>query len=179
MERRRKNERTLRRIRVVGLMLGMALAATVVGASKIPAGAGVLGTDVSVVVAPTGELGLKPSGVALQATGLTPASNHATGRFQIMDQTMFPLRLHLRGIPDTPGLDHTLWVSLSGPDGEQLFRGALGDFRDRTENGVTLEPGVWRTFDLEAWIPGDAGPGYVGRMVQVDLGFSVTKEPSS
>jgi hypothetical protein len=160
-------------------MLGMALAATVVGANKIPAGAGALGADISVVVAPTGELGLKQSGVALQGTGLTPASDHVTGQFQIMDQTMFALRLRLRGIPDTPGLDHTLLVSLSGPDGEHLFRGTLGDFRDWTEKGVTLEPGIWRTFGLEAWIPGDAGPGYLGRMVQVDLGFNVTKEPSS
>jgi hypothetical protein len=179
VERRRRNERALKRIRVAGMTLGMALAVAVVGANIIPAGAGVLGADISMVVAPTGELGLKHSGVALQGTGLTPTSDHVTGQFQIMDQTMFPLSLRLRGIPDTPGLDHTLWVSLSGPKGTQLFRGTLGDFRAWTENGVTLEPGVWQTFGLSAWLPADAGPGYVGRMVQVDLGFSVTKEPSS
>lgn len=175
MERRRNTRRTATRIRIIGLLLGMAIAATVVGASKIPAGAGVLGADISMVVAPTGELGVKHPGSVLAGTGLTPASDPATGQFAILDQTMFPLLLHLRGVPDTPGLDGTLWVELTGPDGAQLFRGPLGDFRDRTQSSVTLRSGVWSTFELKAWIPGDAGPGYVGRMVQVDLGFRVTK----
>lgn len=179
MERRKNTQRTATRIRIIGLLLGMAIAATVVGASKIPAGAGVLGADISIVVAPTGELGVKHSGSVLARTGMTPASDPATGQFQILNQTMFALRLHLRGVPDTPGLDGTLWVELTGPDGEQLFRGSLGDFRDWTEGSVTLASGVWSTFGLTAWIPGDAGPGYAGRMVQVDLGFRVSKAPSS
>ena len=153
----------------------MAVAATVVGASKIPAGAGVLGADISIVVAPTGELGVKHSGSVLAANGMTPASDPATGQFQILNQTMFALRLHLRGVPDTPGLDGTLSVELTGPNGDQLFRGSLSDFRDWTERSVTLQPGVWSTFGLKAWISGDAGHGYEGRMVQVDLGFHVSK----
>jgi hypothetical protein len=179
VERRRNTQRTATRIRIIGLFLGMAVAATVVGASKIPAGAGVLGADISMVVAPTGELGLKHSGSVLSGTGLTPASDPAIGQFTIFNQTMFALRLHLRGVPDTPGLDGTLWVELTGPDGEPLFRGSLGDFRDWTERSVVLRSGAWSTFDLKAWIPGDAGPGYAGRMVQVDLGFRVNKVTSS
>jgi hypothetical protein len=175
VERRRNTQRTAKRIRTIGFFLGMAIAATVVGAEKIPAGAGVLGADISMVVAPTGELGVRHSGSVLSGTGLTPASDPAIGRFTILDQTMYPLRLQLRGVPDTPGLDGTLWVELTGPGGEQLFRGSLGDFRDWTQSSVTLRSGVWSTFDLKAWIPGDAGHGYEGRMVQVDLGFRVTK----
>ncbi len=159
-------------------MLGMAVAAAVLGASKIPAGAGALGADISMVVAPIGELAVKHPGRVLAGTTLTPASDPATGGFTVLDQTMFPLLLRLRGIPDTPGLDRALWVELTGPDGEQLFRGSLGDFRDWTQDPVTLKPGVWSTFGLEAWIPGDVGPGYAGRMVQVDLGFRVTKVAS-
>jgi hypothetical protein len=175
VERRRNTQRTATRIRIIGLLLGVAIAATVVGAGKIPAGAGVLGADVSMVVAPTGELGVKHSGSVLAGTGMTPASAPATGRFQILDQTMFALRLHVRGVPDAPGLDATMWVELTGPDGEQIFRGSLGDFRDWSASSVILQPGVWTTFALKAWIPGDAGPGYAGRMVQVDLGFHVSK----
>lgn len=178
MERRMNNQRTAKRIRTVGFLLGLAVAASVVGASKIPAGAGVLGADISMVVAPTGELGVKHPGSVLAGNGMTPASDPATGQFQILNQTMFTLRLHLRGVPDTPGLDATLWVELTGPDGEQLFRGPLGDFRDWTASSVTLRSGVWSTFNLKAWIPGDAGPGYAGRMVQVDLGFKISKVPS-
>jgi hypothetical protein len=179
VERRRNTQRTATRIRIIGLLLGMAVAAAVVGASKIPAGAGVLGADISMVVAPTGELGVKHPGSLLAGTGLTPASDPVTGQFTILNQTMFALRLHLRGVPDTPGLDGTLWVELMGPGGEQLFRGSLGDFRDWTQSSVILRSGAWSTFDLKAWISSDAGPGYAGRMVQVDLGFRVSKVTSS
>ena len=179
MERRGNTHRISSRIRIVGFMLGMAVAAIVVGASRIPAGAGVLGADISMVVAPTGELAVKHPGRVLAGTTLTPASDPATGRFTILDQTMFPLNVRVRGIPDMPGLDGTLWVALTGPDDEQLFRGSLADFRDWTEDPILLEPGVWSTFGLEAWIPGDVGPGYLGRMIQVDLGFRVSKAAPS
>ncbi len=175
MEPRRNNQRTPKWIRTIGFLTGLAVAAAVVGAMKIPAGAGALGADVSIVVAPTGELGVKESGSVLAGNDLTPASDPVTGTFQILDQTMFPLRLHIRGVPDAPGLDGTLWVELTGPGGLHLFRGSLGDFRDGTERSIVLQPGEWNTFDLTAWIPGDDGTGYAGRMVQVDLGFHVSK----
>ena len=91
MERRVNTHRTAARIRTVGFMLGLAVAVAVVGASKIPAGAGVLGADVSMVVAPTGELAVKHPGRVLAGTTLTPASDPAIGQFTILDQTMFPL----------------------------------------------------------------------------------------
>ena len=103
MERRSTTHRTSARIRIVGFMLGMAVAATVVGASRIPAGAGVLGADVAIVVAPTGELAVKHPGRVLAGTTLTPASDPATGQFTILDQTMFPLNVRVRGVPDMPG----------------------------------------------------------------------------
>src|SRR6476659_1238747 len=65
MERRSTTHRTLARIRIVGFMLGMAFAATVVGASRIPAGAGVLGAYVAIGVAPPRELAVKHSGRVL------------------------------------------------------------------------------------------------------------------
>ena len=175
MEPRRDNQRVAKRIRIIGFLTGLAIAASVVGAMKIPAGAGALGADISMLVAPTGELGVKRSGSVLAGNGLTPASDPVTGQFQILDQTMFALRLRLRGVPDTPDLDGTMWVELTGPAGEQLFRGSLGDFRDWTQRSIVLQPGRWDTFGLKAWIPGDAGPGYAGRMVQVDLGFRISK----
>jgi hypothetical protein len=164
---------------VIGFVLGLGLAASVVAASRIPAGAGVLGADVHVVVAPTGELAVKRSGVVLQGTGLTPASDPASGAVQVLNQTGNALDVHLRGIPDTPGLDRTLWISVTGPGDEEVYRGALGGFRDWSTVGVTLRPGEWRTFRFEAWVPGDVGPGYVGRMAQVDVGFLARKETRS
>jgi hypothetical protein len=158
MERRSTTHRTSARIRIVGFMLGMAVAATVVGASRIPAGAGVLGADVAIVVAPTGELAVKHSGRVLAGTTLTPASDPSTGQFTILDQTMFPLNVRVRGVPDMPGLDDTLWVELTGPDDQQLFRGSLAGFRDWTEEPVLLEPGVWARLASTHGSPGRRVP---------------------
>lgn len=179
MERQKNGQRADSRLRVIGFVLGIGVAASIIAASRIPAGAGVLGADVHMVVAPTGELAVKPSGIVLTGTGLTPASDPVTGALQVLNQTGSELDVHLRGIADAPSLDRTLWISVTGPDGEEVYRGALGGFRDWSSVDVTLRPGRWRTFRIEAWVPGDVGPGYVGRMVQVDLGFRVTKGTAS
>jgi hypothetical protein len=173
VERRKNGQPADTRVRVIGFLLGVGVAATIVASQRIPAGAGSLGADVHMLVAPTGELAVKPSGIVLEGTGLTPASDPAEGAVRVLNQTGSVLAVHLHGIPDTPGLDRTLWLSVTGPDEEQLYRGALGGFRDWTRVGITLRPGEWGTFHFEAWVPGDAGPGYRGRIAQVDLGFRV------
>lgn len=174
MERKDKEQRIDSRLRVIGLVLGIATAASIVTASRIPAGAGVLGADARIVVAPSGELAVKPSGIVVEATGMTPASEPATGSFQVMNQTGSVLNVRLHGIPDAAGLDRTLWISVTGPDDATIYRGSLGGFRHWTATSFTLRPGEWRTLSLEAWISGDAGPGYVGHMAQIDLGFRST-----
>ena len=174
MERTNREQRIDSRLRVIGFVLGIAIAASVVIESRIPAGAGVLGADAHIVVAPSGELAVKPSGLVLEATGMTPASEHVTGSFQVMNQTGSVLDVRLHGIPDAPGLNHTLWIWVTGTDDETIYRGSLGGFRDWTSSSITLRPGGWRTLGFEAWIPGDAGPGYIGHMAQIDLGFRAT-----
>jgi hypothetical protein len=89
------------------------------------------------------------------------------------------LDVRLHGIPDAAGLDRTLWISVTGPDDETIYRGSLGGFRNWTAESITLRPGEWRTLSFEAWIPGDAGPGYVGHMAQIDLGFRSTVRDAS
>ena len=176
MERRKIDRRIDSRIRVIGLIIGTALAAGVIGTSRIPAGAGALGADVSMVAAPSGELAVGRSGVVLRGTSLTPATGAAKGSVQLLNQTASPLSVHLRGIPDTPKLDRALWVRVTGPGGEELYRGPLEGFRQWTAAVVTLEPGAWRSIGLEAWVPDDVAPGYAGRIDQVDLGFQVVTE---
>jgi hypothetical protein len=179
VERRKNAQRMDSRVRVIGFLLGIGVAASIIAAERIPAGAGVLGADVHIVVSPTGELAVKHSGMVLEGTGLTPASDHVTGDVQVLNQTGSVLDVHLRGMPDSAGLDHTLWISVTGPDGEEIYRGALGGFRDWSTGGVTIHPGGWNSFHFEAWIPGDVGPGYAGHVTQVDLGFLARKESGS
>jgi hypothetical protein len=179
VEQRKIDRRFDSRLRVIGLIIGTALAAGVISTSRIPAGAGSLGADVSVVAAPNGELAVKRSGVALRGTGLTPATDAVTGAVQLLNQTASRVSVRLRGVPDTPALDRTLWVLVTGPNGETLYRGSLDGFRDWTTAAITLEPGEWRSIALEAWIPDDVGPGYAGRIAQIDLGFEVSSEPEA
>jgi hypothetical protein len=160
-------------VRVIAFVIGMGIAAGVVASSMIPAGAGALGADVHIVAAPTGELSVKPSGLVLEGTGLTPGSEPATGSVQVLNQTGSTLDVRLRGIPDTPDLDRVLRISVTGPDGERIYRGPLGGFRDWSRVAVTFPSGAWRTFRFEAWVPAEAGPGYAGRIAQVDLGFDI------
>ena len=176
MERRRIDRRIDSRLRVIGLIIGAALAAGVITSSRITAGAGALGADVSMVAAPSGELAVKRSGVVLRGTSLTPATDAATGAVQLLNQTASPLNVQLRGIPDTPALDRVLWVLVTGPSGEELYRGPLDGFRYWTAAAITLEPGAWRSIALEAWVPDDVGLGYAGRIAQIDLGFEVSSE---
>ena len=56
MERKDKEQRIDSRLRVIGFVLGIAIAASIVTESRIPAGAGVLGADAHFVVGPSGEL---------------------------------------------------------------------------------------------------------------------------
>jgi hypothetical protein len=179
VERRKEGKRVDSRLRVIGFVLGIGVAASIVAAQRIPAGAGVLGADVHLVVAPIGELAVKPSGIVLTGTGLTPASDPVTGSVQVLNQTGSVLDVHVRGVPDTHGLDRTLWIAVTGPDDEEIYRGALGGFRNWSSVGVTMRPGRWSTFSFEAWVPGDVGPGYAGRIAQVDLGFIVRTEKGS
>lgn len=179
MGRRKIDRRIDSRLRVIGLIIGTALAAAVIGSSRIPAGAGALGADVSMVAAPSGELAVKRSGVVLRGTSLTPATDAATGAVQLLNQTASPVSVRLRGIPDTPALDRTLWVMVTGPSGEELYRGPLDGFRDWTAAAITLDPGEWRSIALETWVPDDVGPGYAGRIAQIDLGFEVSAEPEA
>jgi hypothetical protein len=176
VERRKVDRRIDSRLRLIGLIIGTALAAGVISTSRIPAGAGSLGADVSVVAAPSGELAVKRSGVVLRGTGLTPGTEPAGGAVQLLNQTAGPVSVRLRGIPDTAALDRTLWVLVTGPSGEELYRGPLDGFRDWTAAAITLEPGEWRSIALEAWVPDDVGPGYAGRIAQIDLGFEVSTE---
>ena len=174
MERKHKEQRIDSRLRVIGFAARHRDRREHRDRVEDPGGRRRAGADAHFVVAPSGELAVKPSGIVLEGTGMTPASEHATGSFQVMNQTGSVLDVRLHGIPDAAGLDRTLWVSVTGPDDETVYRGSLGGFRDWTTSSITLRPGEWRTLSFEAWIPGDAGPGYVGHMAQIDLGFRST-----
>lgn len=172
------DRRVERRLRALGLVIGVALAVALIGTLRLPAGAGALGADVAIVAAPTGELAVRHPGVELRGTALTPTSDAASGSVQLLNQTATTVGVRLHGEPDGHALDHLLWLEVTDPAGDTLYRGPLDGFRAWTEP-VDLEPGAWRSFGLRAWLAADAGPGYVGRVVQIDLGFATAAAPEA
>jgi hypothetical protein len=167
------------RLRTMAFVLGLCVAAGFVLSMRFPPNGGSLGADIHVVVAPTGELAAKPTGMVLEGVGMEPGADPVAGDLEVLNQTGVVLDVRLRGIPDGAGLDRSLWISLTGPDGEELYRGPLGGFRDWTASAIAFHPGEWRSFHIEAWLPADTEPGFAGRMAQVDLGFKVRVEAGS
>ena len=172
----RQERRIDDRLRTIAFVVGLVVAGGIVMSMTFPASGGSLGADVHVVAAPTGELAMKPTGLVLEGVGLEPGSDPATGDLNVLNQTGAVLGVRLRGIPADAELDRSLWISVTGPDDEELYRGNLEGFRDWTEHGVTFAPGEWRSFHFEAWLPAETPAGFAGRMTQVDLGFELHVE---
>lgn len=156
-------------IRVLGLSLGVGLAAFIVLSSRIPPGTGVLGADIIVASGPSGELAVTPAGPFLSATNMTPASNPASGELEIFNQTGGTLAVSVRGLPSTDDLDAVLMVHVEA-DGNTLFEGNLGAFRAWTKQTVSLASGQTSKITVETWLDPQA-QAWTGRVAQIGLEF--------
>jgi hypothetical protein len=165
-------------LRVLGLILGLAAAASLVAASRIPAGTGTLGADVIFASAPTGELAVSPTGPFLSATNLTPDVTDATGSLRITNQTGISLIVQVRGVPSNGDLDEGLDVRVATGD-ETVFDGTLGRFRSWSEGTLTLAPGESKDLDVSVRLDADSEQGWSGRVANVDVGFRSSPEGTS
>jgi hypothetical protein len=155
--------------RRVGLAVGLAVAAALVLAGRLPAGDGTLGADLVVAAHPTGELGVRPSGPFLQGVDLRPG-DEARGEVEVVNQTGVPLEVRVRGLPSSTQLDGLLRIAIEAGD-EPVFRGTLGQLRRWSSAALRLEPGGSRTLSVQAWLPASLRGGYEGRVEQVGLEF--------
>jgi hypothetical protein len=157
-------------LRVLGLILGLAAAASLVAASRIPAGTGTLGADVLFASAPTGELAVSPIGPFLSATNLTPDVAEASGSLRITNQTGIGLIVQVHGVPSSGDLDQALQVRVDTPDGS-LFDGTLGQFRSWSAGTLALAPGEAVDVEVSVRLDADAGQGWSGRVANVGVEF--------
>jgi len=156
-------------IRLLGLMLGIGIAALVVLSSRIPPGEGILGADVIVASAPTGELAVTPTGPFLSATDMTPVGEPATGQVEVFNQTGRTLAVSIRGLPSTHDMDQSLMVHVEA-GGTTLFDGNLGTFRDWTTETISLASGETSTIVVRTWLDPQA-QAWTGRITQIGLEF--------
>jgi hypothetical protein len=155
-------------VRAAGLLVGLCLAALAVLSWRVPAQGTPLGADVAFVATPSGELELSPSGRFLSARSLSPGGGSISGELRVRNQTGGALALRPRALPSTRELDRLVVVELSaGP--RRLYRGRLGGLRGGSRHRFRLASGASTTLSARAWIAGDAGPGWRGRIADVQL----------
>jgi hypothetical protein len=156
--------------RRTGFALGLALSLVLAVSWQVPAGTGRLGLDVQVIASKTGELGVEPTGVIVQGTGLEPRAGRDTarGKTTIRNQTPKTLEVRMRLLPGSRDLDQIVLVDAEAR-GTPMFAGLLGTLRDWSRNAVRVEPGERFELDVRLQVPQGAGDGYRGRIEDIVL----------
>jgi len=155
--------------RVAGVLTGLAAFAALVIGTRLPPGPEVLGADVTIAIAPTGELGVQPAGPVFIESGLRPGQpprQHAT---QVMNRTGRPLLVTVKTRPNGDDLDGALQLDLQG-NRQPLWSGAERDLRS-TGLQFRLEPGRDIRLGVAAAVPAEA-QRWSGRVVNIDLVLS-------
>jgi hypothetical protein len=112
------------------------LAGTTLAAGRMAPGRGVTGTDLTMVVAPSGELELPTRRPFLGARDMRPG-DVVRGSITPRNQTARPLRLRLRALPSSPELDHALRVRVAS-GATTLYDGPLSGLRRWTRSALRL-----------------------------------------
>ena len=152
--------------RIAGVLTGLVLFSAMVEEVRMPPGPEVLGTDVTIAIAPTGEIGVQPAGPVFIEAGLRPgqsAREHAT---EVINRTGKRMLVTVRSRPSGDDLDGDLALGLRR-DGKALWQGRERDLRV-TGTQVTMAPGEKFSLGVSASVPADS-QRWSGRLVNVDL----------
>jgi hypothetical protein len=156
--------------RAAGVGVGAGLAILLVIAARPTPQYARLPARVSLTVPVTGTLEVTPSAPhpVLAASSLTPDAGPAVRRFRVRNQTGETLRVRFRAKAEARDLDGLLRIRLDAA-GQQLADTTLQGLRQGSESALRLRSGETRQVSLRAWIPNDAGDGYIGRQADVSL----------
>lgn len=155
--------------RAAGALLGVALAVTLLIASRPGAAGAGAPAAVDFTAAPVGELELvpPPPKPVLEARSLRPGGPRASGEFTLRNQTGEDLAVALRAEVDSTALNGLLEVRVRS-GGRLLAESTLESLRVRPIH-LRLASGQRARLDLEAWLPAQVLDGYEGALVDVTL----------
>jgi hypothetical protein len=153
-------------MRTAGIATGLALAALLVLAFRVPASGHTLGAGVRVVAAAPGELHVPDGGAFLTARDLTPGGAAARARLPVGNVTRGPVDVRVRAHGGGRQLDSGLRMELSA-GGRRLASGPLAALR-HWSRPMRLERAGERTIRARAWIA-DGATDTAGRRVDLDL----------
>ena len=153
-------------IRTAGIATGLALAALMVLAFRVPASGQELGAGVRMAAVAPGEVHVPQKGAFLKVTGLEPGAKSARGSFPVRNVTRGPVDVRLRARMDNHDLDSAVHVKVRA-GGRTLASTTLAGLRNWTRS-LRLDKTEERVVRVRAWIPAGTGDT-TGRLVAVDL----------
>jgi hypothetical protein len=152
--------------RVAGVLTGLILFAALVQEVRMPAGPEVLGADVTIAIAPTGEIGVHPAGPVFVEAGLRPGQPSREHAASMVNRTGKSMVVTLKSRPSGDDLEGGLLLALER-DGKPLWQGLERDLRDAGAQ-LTLQPGEGIDLGIAASLPAST-QRWSGRLVNVDL----------
>jgi hypothetical protein len=153
-------------IRTAGIATGLALAALMVLALRVPASSHSLGAGVRMAAVAPGEVHVPRTGAFLNVDGLEPGGRSARATLPVRNVTRGPVDVRLRARMGNHDLDYAVHVQLRS-GGRTLRSTTLAGLR-RWTRSVRLNKAEERVIRVRAWIPAGAG-NTIGRRVAVDL----------
>jgi hypothetical protein len=161
--------------RIIGTVLGLALAVAVVVVSRVPRASGSLGADVTFITNPSGVLSVSQSGQILQLNGLEPADGPTNqGTVTVTNIAPITLAIKLVALPSTVDLNDLLHVRVTA-GGDDLFDGTLSGLLAGTP-AFRLSSGESADLVVAAWLPRSVSSGYEGRIDDISLQFRAHPE---
>jgi hypothetical protein len=168
---REPKSRAMQWLKGFAFLTGIAAVGLALLAWRIPGGDGTLGADVIFVSHLSGELQVSPVGPFITKAGLEP-SDEAGGTLKIRNRTGRRLAIRPRPVPDNRELNGLLHLELESGN-TRLFSGPLSRLPKDGARPFVLAPRESAPLTFRAWLPIQTRSGYQGRIVQIDVTFSV------
>ena len=164
--------------RRAGFLIGVALAVSLVLASRPATGHPAVGAAVSAYANQTGELAVDPAGPSdfLDASELRPGSS-TSGSFRVTNQTGRPRAITVAAVPSSHELDHALRVAIRS-GARTLAAGDLGSLGEGGGDPLVLAPGERATVSLAVSLSPEAGVDPAAAMVEIAVVLE-TEEPAT
>ena len=153
--------------RLLGIAIGVGLAAVALAAWRVPGGERTLGADVRFEGLSSGAVGTQPAHAFISAPSLLPGSS-SSGKLTLRNQTGVSLAVRLYALPSSRELDPLLQVRLAA-GARAIYEGALGRLRAAGTRPLRLTPGESRRLQVRAALPAGLRSGFQARIVDVTL----------
>jgi hypothetical protein len=153
-------------VRTAGLATGLALAALLVFAFRVPASEQSLGAGIRVQVSLPGELDAERRHLLATRDLLPVRAAAARGSLELRSITSVPVRVSARLSGGERDLDHLLRIELTA-GGKRLAAGSLAELR-KPSRPVRLPAGATARLRMRAWLPADV-EDFDGRQARATL----------